>query len=70
MTKRIGGKSLYTRNLMGLLSDVGLGYLLNLAPKNRNQKVKQSLYLALDLLKGKAFTQWEVDDNGNLFFVK
>jgi len=70
VTKRIGGKSLYTRNLMGLLSDVGLGYLLNLAPKNRNQKVKQSLYPALDLLKGKAFTQWEVDDNGNLFFVK
>lgn len=70
VTKRIGGKSLYTRNLTGLLSDVGLGYLLALAPKNRNQKVKQSLYPALDLLKGKAFTKWEVDDNGNLFFVK
>jgi hypothetical protein len=70
VSKRMGSKSLYMRSLPGFLSDVGLGYLSILPPKHRNQKVKQTLHPALDAIKGKAFTTWELDDRGNLFFLK
>ncbi len=67
--KRIGKNSMYIRRFPGFLSDIGLGYLMELPPRNRNQKVKQSLHPALDLVKGKAFRHQEIDDNGNIFFL-
>jgi hypothetical protein len=70
VSKRLGSKSLYMRQFIGFLSDVGLGYLAILPPKHRNQKVKQTLYPALEAITGKAFTHWEADDKGNIFFVK
>jgi hypothetical protein len=67
--KRLGAKTLYQRNLPGFLNDVGLGYLACLPPSNRNQKVKQALFPALDTLRGQAYAHWELDTHGNLFFI-
>ena len=67
--KRVGSKSIYMRNLLGFLNDVGLGYIACLPPTNRNQKVKQTLYPALDAIRGQAFTHWEIDGAGNIFFI-
>jgi hypothetical protein len=67
--KRLGEKSVYTRRLLGFLSDIGMGYLAALPPRNRNQKVKQVVFPALELVKGQAFRQYELDDQGNIFFV-
>jgi len=67
--KRLGAKSMYMRKLPGFLNDIGLGYMASLPPRNRNQKVKQTLYPALDTIRGKAFAHWEVDDGGNIFFL-
>jgi len=67
--KRVGAKSMYMRNLLGFLNDVGLGYIACLPPTNRNQKVKQSLFPALNTLRGQTFAYWEIDDAGNIFFV-
>ncbi len=70
LLKRLGYKSLYARELPGFLSDVGLGHLRELPLKNRNQKIKQTLYPALDTIRGKAFDHYECDDSGNIFFIK
>jgi hypothetical protein len=67
--KRLGEKSVYTRNLSGFLNDVGLGYIEELPPKARNQKTKQVLFPALNFLQGEAFARWELDDKENVFFV-
>jgi len=67
--KRLGEKSVYTRRLLGFLSDIGMGYLAALPPRNRNQKIKQVVFPALELVKGQAFRQYEIDDQGNIFFV-
>jgi hypothetical protein len=70
VTKRLGTKSLYMRDLVGFLSDIGLSHLADLPPRNRNQKVKETVYPALEAIAGKAFTHWEADDKGHVFFVK
>lgn len=67
--KRMGLKSMYMRNLIGFLNDVGLGYIACLPPTNRNQKVKQALFPALNALRGQAYAHWEIDGVGNIFFV-
>ncbi len=67
--KRMGSKSMYMRNLLGFLNDVGLGYIACLPPTNRNQKVKQALFPALNAICGQAYAHWEVDGSGNIFFI-
>ena len=69
IVKRLGTKSIYMRKLLGFLNDVGLGYMATLPPKLRNQKVKQTVYPALEALRGKGFTHWEIDDDGNIVFI-
>jgi hypothetical protein len=35
----------------------------------RNERLKRTVFPALDLLKGKAIWYYETDDRGNLFFI-
>jgi hypothetical protein len=67
--KRIGEKSLYPRNLIGFLRDCGLSYIADLDPYRRNSKLKETVFPALDLLKGEAIQTYELDDRGNIFFI-
>jgi hypothetical protein len=66
--KRIGEKSLYPRNLVGFLRDCGLGYIADLEPYRRNARLQESVFPALDLLKGHAIRTYELDDRGNILF--
>ena len=66
--KRIGEKSLYPRNLMGFLRDCGLSYIADLEPKRRNEQLQETVFPALDLLKGHGIRSYELDDRGNIFF--
>ena len=66
--KRLGSNPMYIRNFSGFLNDVGLEHLTQLATKNRNQKVKETLHPALDLVRGKAFSHYELDDQKNIVF--
>jgi len=67
--KRIGEKSLYPRNLLGFLRDVGLGYIADLEPYRRNARLQEVVFPALDLLKGQAIRDYGLDDRGNIFFI-
>jgi hypothetical protein len=67
--KRVGEKSLYPRNFLGFLRDCGLGYIADMEPYRRNAKVKETVYPALDLIKGHAMRSYEIDDRGNIFFL-
>jgi hypothetical protein len=69
LMKRLGEKSLYSRNLLGFLRDCGLGYIADMEPRRRNEQLKETLYPALDLLKGHAIRTYEPDDRGNIFFL-
>jgi hypothetical protein len=66
--KRRGEKSLYPRNLVGFLRDCGLGYMADLEPYRRNARLQESVFPALDLLKGHAIRTYELDDRGNILF--
>jgi hypothetical protein len=66
--KRIGEKSLYPRNLLGFLRDVGLGYIADLEPYRRNARLQEVVFPALDLLKGQAIRTYELDAKGNIVF--
>jgi hypothetical protein len=67
--KRVGEKSLYSRNFLGFLRDCGLGYIADLDPRRRNEKVKETVYPALDLIKGQAMRSYEFDGRGNILFI-
>jgi len=69
LMKRIGEKSLYPRNLLGFLRDVGLGYIADLEPYRRNARLQEVVFPALDLLKGQAIRDYGLDDRGNIFFI-
>jgi hypothetical protein len=69
LLKRIGQKSIYQRNLIGFLGDIGLGEVAQLESMRRNERLKRVVYPALDLLKGEGIRDYEVDDRGNLFFM-
>jgi len=62
LMKRIGEKSLYPRNLLGFLRDCGLGYIADLEPYRRNVKLNETVYPALDLLKGYALRSYEAQN--------
>jgi hypothetical protein len=49
--KRVGEKSLYPRNLVGFLRDVGLGYIADLEPYRRNARLQEVVFPALNLLR-------------------
>jgi hypothetical protein len=66
LMKRIGEKSLYPRNLLGFLRDVGLGYIAELETYRRNARMRDVVFPALDLLKGQAIRSYELDDRGNI----
>jgi hypothetical protein len=67
--KRIGEKSLYPRNFMGFLRDCGLGYIAEMEPKRRTEALRETVFPALDLLRGQAIQSYELDDRGNIFFI-
>jgi hypothetical protein len=69
LLKRIGEKSLYQRRVSGFLNDIGLGNLLHGAPKRLNERLKRTVFPALDLLKGEVIRHYEMDDKGTLFFL-
>jgi hypothetical protein len=69
LLKRIGEKSIYQRTLMGFLSDIGFGYLAVEEPMRRNERLKRTVFPALDLLKDEAIRTYEVDGRGNIFFI-
>jgi len=68
VVKRLGEKSIYSRNLVGFLRDCGLGYMANLEPYRRHAKLREVVFPALDLLKGQAIETYALDDCGNIFF--
>jgi hypothetical protein len=69
LLKRIGEKSLYQRSLLGFLSDIGFGYLAAEEPMRRNERLKRTVFPALELLKGEAIRFYELDDQGKIFFI-
>ena len=69
LLKRLGRDSLYIRNVVGFLRDCGLGYIADLDSYRRNVKLREVVFPALDLLKGKAIRSYELDDRGNIFFI-
>ena len=69
LLKRIGEKSLYQRSLIGFLTDIGFGYLTTEEPMRRNERLKRTVYPALDLLKGQAIRAYELDGQSNIFFL-
>jgi hypothetical protein len=69
IVKRIGEKSLYPRDLIGFLQDVGLDYIAELRPYRRKARLQEVVFPALDLLKGQAIRGYELDDRGNIFFI-
>jgi hypothetical protein len=68
IVKRIGEKSLYPRNLLGFLRDVGLSHIAALEPYRRNARLREVVFPALDLLKGQAIRTYELDTRGNIVF--
>jgi hypothetical protein len=71
IVKRLGEKSLYSRSLSGFLTDIGLGHVAKMEPKRRNEVLKLTVRPALELLKGQAFGQYELDGTGIFrFFPK
>jgi hypothetical protein len=69
LLKRIGEKSIYQRNVVGFLNDIGLGYIAQVEPRRLKQRLRTTLFPALDLLKGEVIRHYETDDNGNLLFI-
>jgi hypothetical protein len=69
LLKRIGEKSIYQRSLTGFLTDIGLGHVARMEPMRRNERLKRTVFPALDLLKGEALRHYEKDDHGNLLFI-
>ncbi len=67
LVKRIGEKSIYQRRLSGFLNDIGLSQVTE--PKRITERLKRTVYPALDLLKAHAIHSYEVDDRGNIFFI-
>jgi hypothetical protein len=63
LLKRIGEKSLYQRNLLGFLRDIGLGYLGELESKRRNEALKETIFPALNMVCRYEF------DGKNLIFI-
>ena len=69
LLKRIGQKSIYQRSLIGFLSDIGFGYLAAEEPMRRNERLKRTIFPALDLLKTHVILSYELDDRSNIFFL-
>jgi len=68
VAKRLGGKSVYVRSVSGFLTDIGLGYLVKLPMKRQTERLKRTVFPALDLIKRQACDSYELDDRGNIFF--
>ena len=69
LLKRIDEKSIYQRSLIGFLSDIGFGYIATEEPMRRNERLKRTVFPALDLLKGQAIRSYELDGRSNIFFL-
>ena len=67
LVKRIGEKAIYQRRLTGFLNDIGMSQVAE--PKRITERLKRTVYPALDLLKGEALSGYELDDRGNIFFI-
>jgi hypothetical protein len=68
LLKRIGEKGSYTRDLLGFLRDCGLGYVADHGMKRRSETLKETVFPALDAIKGKAIERYELDERGNIIF--
>ena len=68
VAKRLGDKSVYVRSLAGFLTDIGMGYLAQLPAWRQTERLKRTVFPALDMLKGQACDRYELDDRGNIFF--
>ena len=68
VAKRLGDKSVYVRSLAGFLTDIGLGHLAQLPTWRQTQRLKRTVFPALDRIKGQACDRYELDDRGNIFF--
>ena len=55
-------------HLMGFLTDIGLGYVGQLEPKRRNEMLKDTVFPALNTLKGEVIQHYECDGQ-NLLFI-
>src|SRR2546425_10930865 len=64
LVKRIGEKSIYQRRLTGFLNDIGLSQVTE--PKRINERLKRTVFPALDLLKTHAIRSYELDNAGNI----
>jgi len=69
LLKRIGEKGMYQRNVAGFLDDIGLGHVGRLGNMRRNERLKRTVFPALDMLRGTVLRHYETDDRGNLFFI-
>jgi len=67
LLKRIGEKSIYQRRLTGFLNDIGFSQVTE--PKRITERLKRTVFPALDLLKGEAIRSYELDGEGNIFFI-
>jgi hypothetical protein len=56
------------RSIPGFLTDIGLGHVAQMEPMRRNETLKRTVYPALELVKGQAFSQYEIDGKGNFVF--
>ena len=68
VAKRLGDKSVYVRSLAEFLTDIGLGHLTQLPAWRQTQRLKRTVFPALDRIKGQACDCYELDDRGNIFF--
>jgi len=68
VAKRLGDKSVYVRSLVGFLTDIGLGHVAQLPARRQTERLKRTVFPALDMVKGQACDRYELDDRGNIFF--
>ncbi len=68
LLKRIGTKSVYKRNLLGFLNDIGLGHVAT--RKRQTEVFKRSVVPALNMIRGHAFQTYEMNPKqDNLLFL-
>lgn len=65
---RLGEQRTYVRRLAGFLTDIGLGPMARLPARRQTERVKRTVFPALDLIQGHACDRYELDERGNIVF--
>jgi hypothetical protein len=68
VAKRVGEKRTDVRSLTGFLTDIGLGRVAQLPARRQTERLKRTVFPALDMIKGQACDRYELDGRGNIFF--